>query len=460
MAEKELKHIVRVSSSKDEEGKVLPNVVTIAKEGDLTPDLIFKDFGKSQGLHVVLTVGGKKLAFDAKTGVLVKVFGVFVALLLGFAFTPRAQAQEGQLGKFRNSLEYASVDAPVCLVKTTSLVITCYSGNIYEGAGPVAAATSSTNTVGGETGVQLTLTASMTACPTTGTCNFIYADSSGTLHTTTTLATAWGTGNAPLYFMQTSASGVTLKQSVWQNTRPIFSLSLPTPLTDSGTQLTSTEPVVEPASTASLASTNIPAGTAPTTCVAGDQWLDSTQKAFTICPIAADPLYVSTALTTLHAQTAITTVTTIQALNSTTVTVPAGAMNVAGKTLHVKGYFVFSNGATTPTLTVTLKLGSVLMSAPVSAANANSNSSSPVWFEFYATTVGTGASGTLEAHGYVMDDVADATAGHPLTFYPDYLAAVSSAVDLTAAENITVNLTASATVTTATLRLCTFEISD
>jgi len=248
-------------------------------------------------------------------------------------------------------------------------------------------------------------------------------------------------------------------EPVWRCTRPIFSLGLPTPVTDSGTQLVTTEPVVYPASTTTLASTNIPAGTAPTTPVAGDVWNDSTQKAVVISPIASDPLNLGGALTVLHAQTPITTVSTIQALNSTTVTVPANALNTAGKTIHVKGYFVWSNGVDTPVMTISLKLGSVTMAAPVSAALVASNSSSPAWFEFFATTVATGASGTLEAHGVLMIDSTDATAGNALSIYPDHLAAVSSAVDLTSAENITVNMTVSGgPVTTATLRLATFEI--
>jgi hypothetical protein len=229
-------------------------------------------------------------------------------------------------------------------------------------------------------------------------------------------------------------------------------------LTDSGTQLTSSEPIVDAASTSSLASQNIPAGTAPTSAVAGDVWNDSTRQAIAISPITADPLYVGGALKVLPAQTAITTVTTIQAMNSTTVTIPANALNVAGKTLHVKGYFVFSNSATTPIVTITLKIGSVLMAAPVSTANVNSNSSSPAWFEFYAETVSTGASATLEAHGVLGMNVTDATNGHPLSVFSDYLAAVSSAVDLTSAQNITINMTSNATITTATLRQAVIEI--
>ena len=55
------------------------------------------------------------------------------------------------------------------------------------------------------------------------------------------------------------------------------------------------------------------------------------------------------ALAVLPAQTAITTVTTIQAMNSTGITIKAATLNAVGKTLHVHGYFVFSNASTTPT---------------------------------------------------------------------------------------------------------------
>jgi hypothetical protein len=164
-------------------------------------------------------------------------------------------------------------------------------------------------------------------------------------------------------------------------------------------------------------------------------------------------------LAVLGAQTAITSVSTITAMNSTTVTVPAGALNVVGKTLRVRGYFVFSNGATTPAITITLKLGTVTMSAPVSAANANSNSSSPSFFEFTAACATTGATGTMEAHGLLQMDTADATAGNALTTYPSHETAVSSAVDLTSALALTINMTVSSgPVTTATLRQAVIEL--
>jgi hypothetical protein len=216
------------------------------------------------------------------------------------------------------------------------------------------------------------------------------------------------------------------------------------------------------ASATGAAGLNLPVGTAPTTPAIGDIWNDTTKKAIVISPtVASNPLSLGGTLCVWQPQTPITTVTTIQVLNSTSCTIPAGAINVVGKTVHVKGYYVFSNAADTPVMTVTLKLGTVLMAAPLSAANANTNSSSPVWFEFYATVASTGAAGTLEAHGTLIDTVSSATHGVAAAVYSDFLAAASSAVDLTASEAITLSLTSSSgTVTTATMRWGQVDISN
>jgi hypothetical protein len=214
------------------------------------------------------------------------------------------------------------------------------------------------------------------------------------------------------------------------------------------------------ASVAGLASYNVAPGVAPTSAAAGDVWVDSTSKALMVSPIAADPLIVSTSLQVLPAQTAITTVSTIQVLNGlTAITVPAGALNAVGKTLRICGQFVFSNGATAPLLTLSLKFGSVVVAAPVSSANANTNSSSPALFCFLASTSATGASGTVEAHGYLQENVASAVAGAAAATFPDTVTAASSAIDLTAAVTVTLNLTVSSgPVTTATLRTASVEI--
>jgi hypothetical protein len=213
------------------------------------------------------------------------------------------------------------------------------------------------------------------------------------------------------------------------------------------------------ASTTALASLNIPAGTAPTTPAINDVWADA--KGLLMSPVAAsNPLRVDGTLITLPPQTAITTVSTIQVLNGTTaITIPAGAINVVGKHVRIRGMFVFSNDVTAPVLTVSLKFGSVVLAAPVSAANANSNSSSPAFFTFDVTVSATGASGTVEAHGELRENVASAVAGAAMASYPDTVTATSSAIDLTAAITATLNLTVSSgPVTTATLRQATVEV--
>ena len=385
--------------------------------------------------------------------------GVFLLASVFCLLAPSLSSAQGSgPGKYRSSLEIPSQDAPTCLKPSSGLVVDCYDGYVYFGHGAVAAGTAA--------GTALTTTDSMGTCPATGACNFIYADTSGVLHITTTLATAYTSTTVPLYFVETVAGNVTLMQPVWRNTfntapaiSSTFGVATYTTLAGGAITVTAAK-VTGAAAAAGYASFNAPAGTAPTTPAIGDIWNDSTKKAMVISPtVASNPLSLGGALAVVQNQTAITTVSTIQAMNSTTVTVPAGAMNVAGKTLHVKGYFVFSNGVTTPTITITLKLGSVLMAAPVSTAIVASNSSSPAWFDFYCTTASTGASGTVEAHGTLSMDVADNTHGNPLSTFPDFLAAASSAVDLTSSENVTVNMTvANGPVTTATLRLATFEI--
>ena len=226
-------------------------------------------------------------------------------------------------------------------------------------------------------------------------------------------------------------------------------------------QVATAAPILAAASTATLASLNIPAGTAPTAAVVGDVWYDSTTKAYTVSPVvASNPQRLPGVLAVLPPQAAITTVTTIQVLNGTTaITIPAGAINVVGKHVRIKGMFVFSNGADTPALTVTLKFGAVTLAAPVSAANANNNSSSPAFFDFDVTTSTTGATGTVEAHGRLMENVASGTAGAAMATYPDTVTAASGAIDLTGAITATINLTVGGgTVTTATLRQTTVEI--
>ena len=203
-------------------------------------------------------------------------------------------------------------------------------------------------------------------------------------------------------------------------------------------------------------------GTAPTTVSQGGIYWEPTQNALVQGETSGEPLVIGGALKVLTAQTAITTVTTAQTLNSTTaVTLPASAMNVVGKTLHVHGMLIFSNGVTTPTVAVSLKVGSVVELIPTSAANANSNTNSPVIFDFECTTQATGATGNDQCHGFITDDVANATPGAASSVYPDINTSVSGNWDHTASQTVLLQLTCGgAACTSATLLQASFIINN
>jgi hypothetical protein len=145
---------------------------------------------------------------------------LFLSICVICAISGLGFAQGNGLGKFRTALDIPSQDAPTCLKPSSGLVIKCYDGNIYAGAGAVAA--------GSSAAVSLTATDSMSTCPTDGACNFIYADTGGTLHITTALATALGSGFSNLYYVQTSGAKVTAMQTVWRTTTPLHTFTLST----------------------------------------------------------------------------------------------------------------------------------------------------------------------------------------------------------------------------------------
>jgi len=151
-------------------------------------------------------------------------------------------------------------------------------------------------------------------------------------------------------------------------------------------------------------------------------------------------------------QAAITTVTTAQTMASWSL--PAGAMNVQGKRMHIHGQLMFSNGATTPAITLSVKIGSSI--TPVSvvgASNANTNTNSPVDFDFTIQTTTTGTSGADEAHGCFTNTVAAAwSSGTAMAIYCDGNTAASSTYDHTVANTLALNIAASATLTSVTLR--------
>jgi len=201
---------------------------------------------------------------------------------------------------------------------------------------------------------------------------------------------------------------------------------------------------------------------------AGPITANSTQAALAI-DTASDVLYVcpggpcqsiAQTLSVQTAQTALTNVTSAQTMFS--VSLKQGVMNVVGRTLRVCGEAMFSNGATTPAITIGVKIGSsVTPVSATSASNANSNTNAPLNFCFNITTNATGASGTDEAHGWLTDATAAAwSAGTAVATYVDGNTAVSSTYDHTAANTLAVNISSTATLTSVTPRHLFVELIE
>lgn len=151
-------------------------------------------------------------------------------------------------------------------------------------------------------------------------------------------------------------------------------------------------------------------------------------------------------------QAALTTVTTAQTMFTYTFT--AGIQNILNRSFGIVGEAMFSNGVTTPAITISLKIGSVTIASVVGANNANSNTNAPINFAFNWITSAIGATGTDEAHGWMEEATAAAWAsGTAVATYVDGNTAASSTYDHTAANVLQVNIAASAALTTVTPRM-------
>lgn len=158
----------------------------------------------------------------------------------------------------------------------------------------------------------------------------------------------------------------------------------------------------------------------------------------------------------LAAQTALTAITTAQ--NLLTQVFAAGALNVLGRRVRVKGSLIYSTTSTNvATISLALKLGSVtLCTITTAATNTAASTNLPIQFEFEFTTAALGATGTIEAHGRVDANIGTAAAA-AIASYLDTNVAVSSAVSLIAAETLALTIAASAAVPSAQLRDCVIE---
>ena len=211
--------------------------------------------------------------------------------------------------------------------------------------------------------------------------------------------------------------------------------------------------VLQPISTAVCAGAFVVGGGASVCPFGANYTLTSLTTAGDATPfISSAPNTAGLLQLTAGPQTALTNVTTAQTMASWSI--PAGAMNVQGKRMHVHGQLMFSNGATTPAITLSVKIGSSVSPVSVTgASNANTNSNSPVDFDFTVQTTTVGTSGADEAHGCFTDTVAAAwSSGTASPVYCDGNAAASSTYDHTVVNTLALNIASTATLTSVTLR--------
>jgi hypothetical protein len=134
----------------------------------------------------------------------------------------------------------------------------------------------------------------------------------------------------------------------------------------------------------------------------------------------------------------------------------AGALNVTGRKLRVKGCLIYSTtAANVATISLSLVIGGVVLCTITTAAtNTAASANLPIQFEFELTVVTLGATATIESHGKVIANIGTAAAA-AAAIYLDTNTAVSSAVNLTAAATLGLTIAASAAIPSAQLRSAT-----
>ncbi len=205
-------------------------------------------------------------------------------------------------------------------------------------------------------------------------------------------------------------------------------------------QLKTDDALVIGASTTTLASLNIPAGTAPTSPVEGDMWGDSTQKAM----IAYSDGIKQVRPGVIFTQTADATVTNTVAETSIVgsgvggLTLPANFF-VAGKTIRLRIGGIYSTPAlATPSIVVKVKLGSTVIATVTTSGLLSGATNLEFDGEVAITCRTTGASGTVMVHG----DIEYATGvGGTISVDPLNNAGATTTVDTTASKLLDVTVT-------------------
>lgn len=162
------------------------------------------------------------------------------------------------------------------------------------------------------------------------------------------------------------------------------------------------------AATTAGASLTIPAGTAPTSPVAGDLWTDTTQKTFTafqsgIKQTLAGTIFTQTADKTV---TNTTTETTIVGTGTGTLSLPANFF-VIGKTVSVRMSGVYSTVAVTgDTVTIKVKYGTTVLASKATSALVTGGTNLYWESNVLVTCRTTGATGTVQVSGGVVYQIA------------------------------------------------------
>lgn len=133
------------------------------------------------------------------------------------------------------------------------------------------------------------------------------------------------------------------------------------------------------------------------------------------------------------------------------INLPTGYLNNLGRSFEVCGNGNATTNATPGTLTLATKLFSVpgvTSITPFTAVSGTTTASAVVSFNFCVTytVAAVGATGTLEAHGWVMYNLAGTAVASPTM---DIITAVSSTVDLTAQDQLAFTITPATTALTA-----------
>lgn len=164
------------------------------------------------------------------------------------------------------------------------------------------------------------------------------------------------------------------------------------------------------------------------------------------------------ALAVLPAQTALTAITTAQTL--ITQAFNAGALSKVGRAILVEGVLIYTTpGTTTPAMSIALVLGGVtICTITTSGLSATASTNMPVQFYFQFNVVSTGSSATVECHGFVCANISANTPAAAATQFLDTNVAVSSAINLTNAANLVVQISANSAITSAQLRQATIEV--